>query len=62
MKIVEDKKINLSNLISNYLDNLPVKWNKTTVRQLLSHTSGLPDIEDIENGGLIGGLIGGKGK
>lgn len=55
MQLVEDKKINLSNPISDYLDDLPPKWQKITIRQLLSHTSGLPDIEDIENDGLIGG-------
>lgn len=55
MQLVEEDKINLSNPISDYLDNLPLEWQKITIRQLLSHTSGLPDIEDIENGGLIGG-------
>ncbi|EAY25176.1 serine hydrolase domain-containing protein [Microscilla marina] len=55
MKLVEDKKVNLSNPISDYLDGLPTQWQKITIRQLLSHTSGLPDIEDTKNGGLIGG-------
>ena len=55
MQLVEKDKINLSNPISTYLDNLPAEWQKITIQQLLSHTSGLPDIEDIENGGLIGG-------
>ncbi|WP_430412570.1 serine hydrolase domain-containing protein [Kordia sp.] len=55
MQLVEDGKINLSNPISDYLNNLPIEWQKVTIRQLLSHTSGLPDIEDTENGGLIGG-------
>lgn len=55
MQLVEEGKIYLSNPISNYFDNLPLEWQKVTVRQLLSHTSGLPDIEDSEDGGLIGG-------
>ncbi|TPN86802.1 serine hydrolase domain-containing protein [Aquimarina algicola] len=55
MQLVESKKVKLSNPISHYLDDLPSEWQKITIRQLLSHTSGLPDIEDIENGGLIGG-------
>lgn len=55
MQLVEDGKINLTNPISNYLEKLPLEWEKITVKQLLSHTSGLPDIEDLESGGLIGG-------
>lgn len=55
MQLVEDGKIKLSNPISDYLDDLPNTWKGITIRQLLSHTSGLPDIEDIQNGGLIGG-------
>ncbi|MEM7549431.1 MAG: serine hydrolase domain-containing protein [Bacteroidota bacterium] len=55
MQLVEDDKINLSKPISVYLDDLPLEWQKITIRHLLSHTSGLPDIEDLENGGLIGG-------
>ncbi|MDY8137491.1 serine hydrolase domain-containing protein [Aquimarina sp. 2201CG5-10] len=55
MQLVENEKINLSNPISDYLGDLPIKWQKITLRQLLSHTSGLPDIEDTKNGGLIGG-------
>ncbi|MEM6722229.1 MAG: serine hydrolase domain-containing protein [Bacteroidota bacterium] len=55
MQLVEAKKVNVSDPIANYLNNLPEKWQKVTVTQLLNHTSGLPDIEDLENGGLIGG-------
>ncbi|WP_422360973.1 serine hydrolase domain-containing protein [Reichenbachiella sp.] len=55
MQLVEQNKIDLNKPIGNYLDSLPKTWQKVTVRQLLSHTSGLPDIEDLENGGLIGG-------
>ncbi|ETN94756.1 serine hydrolase domain-containing protein [Zhouia amylolytica] len=55
MQLKEAGKINLSDPVSRYLNDLPLSWQKITVRQLLSHTSGLPDIEDVENGGLIGG-------
>lgn len=55
MQLVENEKINLSNTVSDYLDDLPTKWQEITIRQLLSHTSGLPDIEDTKNGDLIGG-------
>ncbi|MEM8507769.1 MAG: serine hydrolase domain-containing protein [Bacteroidota bacterium] len=55
MQLVEEGKIKLSNPISDYLGDLPNRWKGITIRQLLSHTSGLPDIEDTQNGGLIGG-------
>ncbi|MEM8999042.1 MAG: serine hydrolase domain-containing protein [Bacteroidota bacterium] len=55
MQLVDDAEMHLSDPISAYLDDLPPKWQEITIRQLLSHTSGLPDIEDLENGGLIGG-------
>ncbi|BDD03960.1 serine hydrolase domain-containing protein [Aureibacter tunicatorum] len=55
MQLVEDGEVKLSSPISDYLDDLPNEWNGITIRQLLSHTSGLPDIEDTENDGLIGG-------
>ncbi|HET7819363.1 MAG TPA: serine hydrolase [Bacteroidia bacterium] len=44
MQLVEDGKISLSAPISNYLDDLPVNWQRVTIRQLLIHVSGLPDI------------------
>lgn len=44
MQLVEQGKINLSHRISSYLPDLPRKWKKITVRQLLTHTSGLPHI------------------
>lgn len=54
MQLIEEGKMNASNPISDYLDGLPSEWQMVSVRQLLSHTSGLPDIEDVVNGGLIG--------
>lgn len=44
MQLVEDGKISLSAPISNYLDDLPVNWQRITIKQLLIHVSGLPDI------------------
>jgi CubicO group peptidase (beta-lactamase class C family) len=44
MQLVEQGKIDLSEEISSYLPNLPTKWQEITVRQLLTHTSGLPRI------------------
>ena len=42
--LVADGKVELDAGIGDYLDGLPVAWQPVTIRQLLSHTSGLPDI------------------
>jgi CubicO group peptidase (beta-lactamase class C family) len=53
MQLQEQNKLNINDNISIYLDSIPENWKKITLKQLLSHTSGLPDIEDEV--GLIGG-------
>jgi CubicO group peptidase (beta-lactamase class C family) len=57
MQLVEQGKIDLSQPISSYLPDLPKKWQSITVRQLLTHTSGLPRIFS----GYIVNLIDAKG-
>ena len=44
MSLVADGKIRLDDAIGSRLPGLPSEWRKVTIRQLLSHTSGLPDI------------------
>ena len=44
MQLVEDGKIDLSAPVSKYLDNLPMDWQSVTIKQLLTHISGLPDL------------------
>ena len=43
MMLVEEGKINLEEKISKYLGPVPDAWSNITVRQLLTHTSGLTD-------------------
>jgi CubicO group peptidase (beta-lactamase class C family) len=43
MLLVEDAKVRLDAPISAYLPHLPEAWKPITVRQLLSHTAGIPD-------------------
>ncbi|MGH9947021.1 MAG: serine hydrolase domain-containing protein [Pyrinomonadaceae bacterium] len=43
MLVVEEHKISLNDKITLYLPNVPAVWGQVTVRNLLSHTSGIPD-------------------
>ncbi|HUQ80741.1 MAG TPA: serine hydrolase domain-containing protein, partial [Gemmatimonadaceae bacterium] len=42
--LVRDGRFTLDSRVGDLLDGLPPSWRGVTVRQLLSHTSGLPDI------------------
>lgn len=53
MQLAEAGLVDLDAPVSRYLDDLPEAWRSVRVRQLLAHTSGLPDILDQQ--GLIGG-------
>lgn len=44
MRLVEQGKLDLSASVGHYLKGLPEPWRKVTIRQLLSHMSGLPDV------------------
>ena len=46
MQLVEAGKLKLSSPVSSYLNDLPDSWKAVTIQQLLSHTSGIPDIVD----------------
>lgn len=54
MKLVEAGKIALNESIRTYLPDIHPEWAKVTVRQAVSHTSGLPSILN-QNGDPIGG-------
>ena len=43
MLLVEDGKISLDEKISKYLGEVPENWRNITIRNLLSHTSGMTD-------------------
>ncbi|WP_353216458.1 serine hydrolase domain-containing protein [Sandarakinorhabdus sp.] len=53
MQLAEAGRVDLEAPISNYLDGLPEKWRAIRIRQLLAHSSGLPNI--VDEMGLIGG-------
>jgi CubicO group peptidase (beta-lactamase class C family) len=45
MILVEERKVGLDDRISKYLPGTPEVWKSITVRNLLTHTSGIPDYE-----------------
>ena len=47
MLLVQEGKLGLDDPIHRYLPDLPSEWLGVTVRQLLTHTSGIPDYEEI---------------
>lgn len=53
LQLEEKGMLKVTDSISKHLDNLPKTWNDITIEQLLSHISGLPDIENPEDGELI---------
>lgn len=53
MQLAEAGLVDLDAPASRYLDDLPAAWQGIRIRQLLGHTSGLPDI--VGQRGLIGG-------
>ena len=53
MPLVEAGKVDLEAPISRYLEGLPHNWREIRVRQLLAHSSGLPNI--VDENGLVGG-------
>ncbi len=47
MMLVEEGKVRLQDSIAYYLAQLPPAWRKVSIRQLLTHTSGIPDFEPV---------------
>jgi CubicO group peptidase (beta-lactamase class C family) len=46
MQLAEEGKLKVSDRVSTYIDSLPAAWQQVTIQQVLTHTSGLPDILD----------------
>lgn len=55
MTLVEEGRLSLDDPIHTHLPDLPDAWRGVTVRQVLSHTAGLPAIVDPSTGDLLGG-------
>lgn len=48
-QLIEQHKLSLDNSISDFLDDLPENWRKVQIKNLLTHSSGLPDIVNYTN-------------
>lgn len=48
MRLVEQGKLDLAAPVGRYLNNLPEAWRGISIRHLLSHMSGLPDVMRAE--------------
>ena len=54
MLLAEEGKIGLDDRITKYLSGLPQAWSEVTVRQMLTHTSGIPSfVQDQGSGAAI---------
>lgn len=62
MQLVQAGKVALDATAATYLDDLPAAWRSITVRQLLTHVSGLPEILDLPSGQGTGTLVGTGGE
>lgn len=47
--LVEEGRLGLDDPIHHHLPDLPSEWLGVTVRQLMTHTSGIPDYEEIRS-------------
>jgi CubicO group peptidase (beta-lactamase class C family) len=48
MQLVENGKLNLDEPISKYIDSLPKTWQNITLKQVVTHKSGIPEIWDSQ--------------
>ncbi len=49
MQLIEEGKLQLNDLISDSLSSLPQAWQDVTIRQLLTHSSGIPDYSECDD-------------
>ena len=56
MQLAEQGKLNINDPISKYLDSLPAAWQPITLKQVLSNSSGLPNIIDEYEHVLANGI------
>jgi CubicO group peptidase (beta-lactamase class C family) len=48
-QLIEQNKLSLDDELSKYFDEIPTSWQSVKIVNLLTHSSGLPDIIDFSN-------------
>jgi CubicO group peptidase (beta-lactamase class C family) len=48
LRLVDQQRITLDDSIGRYVQGLPKPWGPVTIRQLMNHTSGIPDVQNDE--------------
>jgi CubicO group peptidase (beta-lactamase class C family) len=51
MQLVQDSKIVLDDPIKKYMKSIPAAWGNITIRQYMTHTSGIPDVKGEKDKG-----------
>jgi len=46
MQLAEEGKLKVSDPVAKYIDSLPAAWQKITIKDVMTHTSGLPNMEN----------------
>lgn len=54
MQLVEEGALGIDDPIQNFISDIPSEWLGVTVRQLMNHTSGIPDYELIASYDIYG--------
>ena len=48
-QLIEKKKISLEDNVLKYIEDLPESWKAVKIKHLLTHSSGLPELEGVNN-------------
>jgi CubicO group peptidase (beta-lactamase class C family) len=48
-QLIQENKLSLNTTISCFLDDLPISWKNVQIKNLITHSSGLPDIVNYTN-------------
>lgn len=62
MQLVQEGKISLDEPIKKYMKNIPAAWGAITIRQYMTHTSGIPNVKGEKDKTSFEATLKGAGK